>query len=599
MFTSMQKIELFQKTLIRDRGHIAVGLLTIATYMLLLFGWSLDNNSLVAWRWVFTIANPAKVLLAICIVVIIAYLLSKISFAERYHVAALFIVSFAAAALFWRVPEVIVDASRYFTQAKHLELYGAAHFFKEWGRGIAVWTDLPLVPFIYGLLFKLLGESRLYIQIFTTLLFSLTVVLTYKIGRMVWNADAGLTGGLLLLGIPYLFMQVPLMLVDVPAMFFLALAIFTFIKALTRGGALLIVLSSLAVFAAFMSKYSNWLMLSVLCTAIAVYFAAGRNSGRVQVARSFFSGSTRYAALYRGTLIALISGVLVGSMVALKYDVFAAQTALLMDYQRYGLTRWGESHISTFLFQVHPFISLAAVWSAYAVVSKRDLKYLIVAWTVILVLLLQVERARYMLVAFPMLALMASYGLQQIRREDLRRYVALCAVGSSVAIAFFGYLPFMQRISAVNLRDAGAYLNSSDSKSVLVVTKPVDGYVQVNPAVAVPLIDLFTDRPVSYSYAYAQPSPEKVSTSSLRFTWDYRNPAYYTTRHGMRERSAIAVIAGTAEKTLLNDIEQDLTGYRLSRVFATDSGFFRYKTIVKVYEPLSEDSTQAYRLISN
>ena len=62
------------------------------------------------------------------------------------------------------------------------------------------WTDMPLVPFLYGLIFKFFGESRLYIQIFTTFFFSMTVVLTYMIGKTLWDEDTGLYGGMLLLG---------------------------------------------------------------------------------------------------------------------------------------------------------------------------------------------------------------------------------------------------------------------------------------------------------------------------------------------------------------------------------------------------------------
>ena len=92
---------------------------------------------------------------------------------------------------FWKVPEVIVDASRYFTQAKHLDVYGIGYFLREWGRDINIWTDMPLIPFLYGLIFKLFGESRIYIQAFTTLLFSLTVVLTYNIGKTLWDETVG------------------------------------------------------------------------------------------------------------------------------------------------------------------------------------------------------------------------------------------------------------------------------------------------------------------------------------------------------------------------------------------------------------------------
>ena len=100
-----------------------------------------------------------------------------------------------------------MDASRYFTQAKHLDVYGIEYFLREWGRDINIWTGHAPHSFLYGLIFKLFGESRIYIQAFTTLLFSSTVVLTYNIGKTLWDETVGFYGGLLLLGIPYLFSQ--------------------------------------------------------------------------------------------------------------------------------------------------------------------------------------------------------------------------------------------------------------------------------------------------------------------------------------------------------------------------------------------------------
>jgi 4-amino-4-deoxy-L-arabinose transferase-like glycosyltransferase len=158
--------------------------------------------------------------LVICIPAV--WLLSRLSLGERYPSFLLFGSSFAVSACFWSEPEVIVDASRYFAEAKYLELYGVGFFLREWGRAIAVWTDLPVVPFFYGLVFKVFGESRLYIQIFTSLLFSLSAVLTSQVGKKLWDEDTGFYAGLLLLGIPYLY-SVPLMLVDVPSMFFFCL----------------------------------------------------------------------------------------------------------------------------------------------------------------------------------------------------------------------------------------------------------------------------------------------------------------------------------------------------------------------------------------
>jgi hypothetical protein len=91
-----------------------------------------------------------------------------------------------------------VDASRYFTQAKHLELYGVKYFVSEWGKDINAWTDMPLVPFLYGVVFSIFGETRIYIQILNTTFFSLTAVLTFELGKILWDEETGFFAGVLL-----------------------------------------------------------------------------------------------------------------------------------------------------------------------------------------------------------------------------------------------------------------------------------------------------------------------------------------------------------------------------------------------------------------
>lgn len=263
---------------------LITSLLTLLTYSILFVFRSLDDNTLTSWDWVFNNVDAVKIYVILILGIIIAYVFSKVSFEngqlksplprvgealasqflsfiERNPAMALFLFSFLIVVPFWKEPEVIVDASRYFTQAKHLKVYGIGYFLKEWGTSLPAWTDLPLIPFLYGLIFKFLGESRIYIQIFTTFLFSMTIVLTFLIGKTLWDEDVGFLGGILLLGIPYLFVQVPLMLVDIPTMFFLTLSIFTTIKALNEGSIKSIVLSSFSISLTFFSKYSTWLML--------------------------------------------------------------------------------------------------------------------------------------------------------------------------------------------------------------------------------------------------------------------------------------------------------------------------------------------------
>jgi hypothetical protein len=552
---------------------LLISLLSLCTFATLFIFRTIDDNSLTRWQWTFADADIILIYPLFILGIILAYMTSKISFPERILAPFLFISSFFITALFWQEPEVIVDASRYFTQAKHLEMYGIEYFFKEWGQDISAWTDLPLIPFLYGLIFKFFGESRIYIQIATTTFFSATVTLTYMIGKTLWDQDIGFFAGVLLLGIPYLFTQVPIMLVDVPTMFFFTLSIYACIKALDRGGVKMLAFSSITLFLAFFSKYSTWLMLSILAVILLVYLK--KDSKKV---------------LCRSAIITLISGFLIIAAILSKYDVISEQIELLLNYQRPGLRRWGESFTSTFFFQIHPFITVAALYSTYVAFKKKDLKYTIISWMLLLVIIMQIKRIRYIILVFPMLALMASYGLQVIKNKEIKKFIVACIVVSSLVVVFRAYLPFVQSISTVNLKNAGEFLNSLDVENVEVFTLPQTHSI-INPAVSVPILDLFTQKRVIYHYDLNHfPPKEQIEKSSLKFTWEYKNPKYYTSgNHHPEWNTAVAIILSDINQTLPKHIEQKIKGYNISKVFKTSEDVFRYKTIVAVYQPKQDD----------
>ncbi len=543
-----------------------VSLAELLSFLALFAFRSADDNRLFSWQWVFGRSDAFNIALLVIPGIVAAYVLSNVTLPERYPRAFLFLFSYLAAAVFWTEPELFMDASRYFTQAKHLEVYGIGHFIREWGRDITVWTDLPAVPFLYGLIFRLFGEHRVLIQAFVTMLFSTTLVLTYLIGKTLWDEDTGFAAGMLLLGMPLLLTQVPLMLVDVPTMFFLALSIFTFLKALDHGGVRWTACASLALLLAVFSKYSAWMLLTVLPVIVIVYQRKA-------------TGTT-----FRRTLaVALLSGCLIGAVAVLKFGVFAEQARLLMNYQQPGLGRWGESFFSTFFFHIHPFITLAAAASLVIAWRRRDLNYAVICWLVLLVLLFGIRRSRYILPALPLLALMASYGLQRIEQKDVRRFIVFLTVIISLGTAVFAYLPFARGTSAMNLKDAGEYLNSRGIEAVEVFTLPLRDPV-VNPSVAVPLLDLFTNGSIRYQYeAGLFPPPEDIKTSALRFTWEFKDPAYYSADPAPMQRTAIVVISGEPTRTVPPDMAQRIRGYSVFRRFETPRDPFRYKTIVDVY----------------
>jgi hypothetical protein len=530
-----------------------------------------DDNRLTSWQWVFADVHVARFAALIVSGIALAYALRKVALPPRSAGSWLFVSSFAAGAAFWSEPEVIVDAARYFVQAKYLALYGIGAFVAAWGSELPAWTDLPLVPFLYGLIFRLAGEERIYIQVFTTLLFAGTVVLTYRIGRELWDATLGFYGAALLLAMPYLLTQVPLMLADVPAMFFIALAVFTTIKTFKLGGAAWIAAAVAAVTLALLSKYSTWLMLTVLIPVFLVY-----------------AREAPAAALRRAGVIVGLAAALFGLLLLAKPDVMIEQFRLLWDYQRPGLGRWQESFVSTFLFQVHPFIAAAAAWSLYAAIRRKDLKYAIIGWLLALALLGGIERIRYLIVLFPMLALMAAYGLREIRNGEARAFAAFCAVACSLVVAWFAYLPFLQTASAANLRQAGAYLDGVDSERVEVITLE-QARVAIHPAVSVPLLDLFTRKPLAYRPDLTPFSPPAgIDTSPLRFTWEYPLPGYYRAATANPEwRTTVALILGDPSQPLPPRVAQRLERHCLASEFMASEGVYRYQTLVRIYQPAS------------
>lgn len=532
-----------------------------------------DDNSLASWNVIFlSVGKPARFFIYLSTALLFASLISvsRISLPARARPLFLFAASTAMVALCWSIPEVNIDASRYFEQAKHLELYGIKFFFKEWGREIAVWTDLPAVPFLYGLIFRVFGEARIFTQIFTALLFGTTTVLTWLIGTTLWDEDTGFIGGVLLLGMPYLIMMTPLMLVDIPTMFFLMLSIYLYLKAVVSGQTGWVAGASIAAVFTIFCKYSALFLLSVLPLISLIYYLLHPKQRRLILKNAF--------------MVFLFSFLLVCLAVVLKYDVVAEQLRLLFAYQRPGLDRWSESFVSTFLFQISPIISIAAFASLFVAGVRRDLKYLIIAWLPLLVVIFQIKRIRYMLPAFPMLALMAAYALAVLKDRRVVKAAVSCAVAATLALCFFAYIPYMKQLSSVNLQEAGAFLDTLEIDAVEVFSVPEREY-PINPAIAVPILDLFTKKKIIFNYEPGASSPDMdVNLSPFRFSWEYKNPSYYLPdATGVVEKKAIMVISGRTRDIVPRSIEEKIKGYPRSKKFSTMCPFYEYQTLVTIF----------------
>lgn len=546
---------------------VLVSLLILAALLTLFALRLLDDNRLVSWQWIFADFSPIKFFIVLTVGLLISYPLSKFSLPERMSIFLLSISSFLVATFFWQQPEVIVDASRYFVQAKHLELYGVEYFLKEWGNKIPAWTDLPLIPFIYGVIFRIFGENRISIQIFNTLLFSGTVVLTYLIGKTLWNKNIGLYAGALLLGMPYLIIQVPLMMVDVATMFFLTLAVFATIKAVDSRKFALCIFASMAITLAMLTKYSNWLMLSIIPIIFLVYL---QQDWKVLARRG--------SAIALGVLLLMVIFLLT------KFDLILKQLQILHDFQAPALYRWQESWISTFFFQIHPVITLSALFSIYVAIIKKDTKYLIISWMLMLVFLLEIKRIRYSIAVFPMLAIMGSYGISALRSIETRKFIVSCTAVSAVLITTIAYLPFLENTSTINIMQAGKYLDSINTGNTEVFVLPqIDS--SINPSIAIPMLDIFTKKDIVYIDRREHEAPQNITELPWRWTWDVQSPLYITNQNSIASKTeTVVIIQSRRSQQVPPYIERRLENYHLLKEFSNSSGVFKYRTLVYIYQ---------------
>jgi hypothetical protein len=393
------------------------------------------------------------------------------------------------------------------------------------------------------------------------------VFATARIGGLLWGARTGARGALLLLAIPCLLVQVPLLMADVPAMAAVTAALWGLLETLERRGAWRGAAAALAVAAALLAKYSTWVLL-------------GSATGIILLLQALRS---RWAAVGRGTG-AVVAGALAPALFTLlKPDLVQGQLALLAGFQWEGLRRWVESYPSTFLFQTHPLLAaaaLAALWQGW---RGRDPKVLVAAALPLVLFALGARRSRYLLPAFPMIALLAARGLEALPGRA-RRFAVLSAVGFSLVTVFAVYLPFLKWVNTANVQAAGHFLDERNVTAVEATAQPAPG-VAINPEVAIPLLDYYTAaRIIVRSPTPSPPPQEELRASSFRFTWEQPLPSWYRDDPPPPAGVAQVLIAGDPAAPLPAELAQKVAGRAPEGVFVRDA-VFRYRTLVSVWLP--------------
>jgi len=525
----------------------------------------LDDNSLASWAWVLEGRDLAGLWVLHLAVICAAVILTRRALPDRWCLPATVLAAFTVGIALAGEPEVVIDAARYFLQAKYLELFGPSAFFRDWGGALPAWTDLPLPAFLYGMIFRLCGEHRLPQQIFTAGLYALTVFATARIGGLLWDARTGARGALLLLAVPCLLVHVPLLMADVPAMAAVTAALWGLLETIERRGAWRVAAAALAVAVALLAKYSTWALLGA-ATGVILLLQALKG---------------RWAAVGRGAAAAVAGALAPALFALLKPELVQGQLALLAGFQWEGLRRWVESYPSTFLFQAHPLLAIAALAALWQGWRGRDPGVLVTAAVPLVLFALGARRSRYLLPAFPMIALLAARGLEALPGRA-RRFAVLAAVGFSLVTVFAVYLPFLKWVNTANLQAAGHFLDERNVAAVEVTVQPAPG-VAINPEVAVPLLDYHTAaRIVVRGATLSRPSPEELRASSFRFTWEQPLPSWYRDDAPVPADAARVLLAGDPDAAPPPELARQVAGRIPDGVFARDA-VFRYRTHVSIW----------------
>ncbi len=540
----------------------------------------LDGNTLASWRWTLTEARLPWVAGAVAGAAVACRFLARFCLAggrtgrgrEALLAAGAVLLP---AVLLAQQPQVLLDAGRYLVQATYLERYGPAFFFQQWGRAIPAWTDQPLGAVVYGLAFSFFGKSQTVILATNAAALFLTLLLTRGLGQhLLSSRDAGWTAALMLVGSPYLLVQLPLVLVDILTMLAMTLALLLTAKALAHGGRHRLATAGLAVALALMAKYSTWPML--LGLPLLAPLAAPAVPART--------------LLRRGTAIALAaSGAILPYTVA-TWPLAADQLRILATYQRQGLATWQEGPLSIFFFQTCPLLAPLAAAAVWRSVQRRAWRYLGLCWFAGFALLFHAWRLRYLLPLLPLFALLAALGLQQTLADRRgQRFVALLAACWGIVIATIAYLPFFRTTSMANLQEAAAAIDRLEAPAVEVLFLP-QLRSSGSTAAAVPLLGISLSTPILCRQEWPGDRQEAGTReyTPLRFTRELERPLFYRPEAYPSLANTTLPLAVLSPLPLSPQQEQEVQAARRLTVgqrFLRSSGVFRYQTVVTLFLP--------------
>ncbi|MEM2956393.1 MAG: glycosyltransferase family 39 protein [Candidatus Pacearchaeota archaeon] len=444
----------------------------------------------------------------------------------RKLIISIFLFSFILTILFWNSPQINPDSLRYLTFAKDFSTYGS--------NKIGISTDAPLIPFIYFILFKLLGkESIIAINIFTSLIYSFTAILIFLLSRKLFDEEIGFYSSLIFLGFNGILVQTGMILVDIPLVFFVALTIYTGINAFEKNKFSLFLLTFLFAVAAILTKISALLFFTPLLVLLL-----------------FRIENKRILLLIIGILSILICIIIFN----IKSIIEIGRNALILKPFDFLIALSG---LPALIFQFGP--SFLLIFYGFLFLNKKE-RVFFYSWLLLPLIplfLIAHEGAifRYYMGAAPATAIISGLVISKLSKikKNFALYVVLLILLSGLVISF-GLISAIKDCGEVNLARAANYLNKNENVHTITVYANSSYFKDwdnktVNPEPYVMLFDLYCDKDIVYGGNFG-------TDEYFKRGWEYyyKLPTIYYNETKLKGADAAILISdeNTAPKNIEN-----------------------------------------------
>ena len=509
------------------------------------------------WSGVPTI-SLGKSLLFLTSALIFSYFLTnvKLELDRRYVPVLLFASAFVISMLLWNMPEVNNDYAYYFDLARTIEINGFSQAYQ-------LGTTYFVMPVLDGYLFKLFGEERIIIQILRTALFALTIVVTYHIGKELWNEKVGLVAGALLLSFPYFLTKSHLMLIDVPLAFFITLSVFAVIKA---------------------HKNMKWWAIAIVAVFLTLFT---KKTGVVHLGYIMPAVLLVLFAKYRWKILKITMPILIvaGFIVLTNFSGFIEGNLQIVLYgQSVAYTSHGifwlnpQYFLKSLPIVIGPVAAILAFCSPVLLLKKRDYNLLIpIIWMIFPLFLMVNPAFRHLIPAYPAYALAAAVVLVELEKgisigkislkldEKNWKFLFSSAVLLCIFMALFVFPQIEATHEDMNVKEAGEYIDQMELNEIAVLQIKNENFVFIGDNKnAANMLDYYTKAKVTY-YQNADPLKKQSSVPE-----------------------AIVVVTETPMSDMPEDLDIYLKDYYLSKIFSKgDYGGFS-PIIFRVYLPQIE-----------